>query len=92
MYGAQSNSGGSWVKQFLIAALFVGALCGIVAVGSLFIDKWNNDQLLRIKEENQRLKTNNLMLVKNNRELTERDKRNTKILNEVKAAMEGYKP
>ena len=92
MYGTQSNSGGSWVKQFLIAFLFINGLCGAVAAGSLFLDKWNNDQVTR-------LRTNNLQLLKDNRGLRESNKKLTQQLTDrnqrldtIKTAIEGYKP
>lgn len=92
MYAPSQSSGGSWVKQFLIALLFVNGLCGVVATGSLFIDKWNNDEVTR-------LRTNNLQLVKDNRGLRESNKKLTQQLTDrnqrldtIKTAMDGYKP
>lgn len=89
MYATQPQN--DWVKNLLFSGVFVAGLAVVLWGGSLVLDKWNDDQ-------KQRLTTNNLQLVKDNKYLRESNKKLTQQLAEykrrldgVKEAMEGYK-
>lgn len=89
MYTAQPQD--NWVRQLLFCGVGVGFLAVVLWGGSLLLDKWNDDQKAR-------LTTNNLQLVKDNRELRESNKKLTQTLADreqrlgaIKEAMEGYK-
>ena len=88
MYTTQSQN--DWVKQLLFSGVFVAGLAVVLWGGSLLLEKMNDDQKAR-------LTTNNLQLVKDNRELRESNKRLTQQLADreqrlgtIKEAMRGY--
>lgn len=89
MYAASPQN--DWVKNLLFSGVFVAGLAVVLWGGSLVLDKWNDDQ-------KQRLTTNNLQLVKDNKYLRESNKKLTQQLADreqrlgaIKEAMEGYK-
>ncbi|MFB2832956.1 hypothetical protein [Floridanema evergladense] len=90
MLTSQANEGG-FLKQILIAALFVGGLCAVVVAFSFFIEKYHNDEVVRLRSNNLQLVGDNNKLRETNKRLTQQLTAKTERLNKVKIAMEGYK-